>query len=282
MITLFLALTSGVAYGVSDFVGGVASRRVPVLQVVLVSYPVSALIVGIAAPILGGEPSIASLLWGGASGAVMAVAIWCFYSALASGPMSIVSPLTAVLVAAIPVFAGLSFGERPGALSFVGIGVSIAAVLLVSREPSTPRDTIRRFTSRVGWLTVGAGLSFALSFIFTDQIRSGTGLWPLFVARSVATVIVLVATSATKSLQMPSGNALRLAVAVGVLDVIANVAMLYAFQSGLLSIGSALISLYPAITVGLAVLLLRERISVWQVGGLVLAGAAIVVISTAQ
>ena len=75
MTSLLLALTSAVAYGVSDFLGGVASRGVAALRVILVSYPVSAVVIAAIAPFAGGSPSSASLLWGAASGAVMAVAM---------------------------------------------------------------------------------------------------------------------------------------------------------------------------------------------------------------
>ena len=101
---------AAVAYGVSDFVGGVASRRVAALRVVIVSYPLSLVIVLIAAPFVSGTLTLNGLIWGAIAGVTSGLAVWWFYLALATGPMSVVSPLTAVLVAGIPVLVGFAFG----------------------------------------------------------------------------------------------------------------------------------------------------------------------------
>lgn len=278
MIAVLLSLTSAVAYGVSDFVGGAASRHVQALRVVLVSYPVSAVVIGLAALLVGGEPSVASLAWGTASGAVMAVAMWWFYMALAEGPMSVVSPVTAVVVAALPVGVGLVAGERPTGVVWLGILVALVAIVLVTREVPVPHEDAtprRSFTPRVAWLTLGAGTFFALSFVFTHRIEAGTGLWPLLLARTVASALVAVTALAMRQARAPEGRVLRLAVLVGLLDVVANVTMLYAFQAGLLSVVSVIIALYPAVTVGFAVVVLGERIARHQIVGLALSLAAV-------
>lgn len=283
MIAILLALTSAFAYGVSDFAGGVASRRVQALRVVLISYPVSALVIGVAAPFVGGNPTPASLGWGVASGVVMALAMWWFYVALAEGPMSVVSPLTAIIVAGLPVVVGIAIGERPAVLAYVGIALALVAIVLVTKEGPTESGgaAARRFTPRVAWFTVGAGTFFALSFVFTHQIESGTGLWPLLVARGVASLVVVATALAVRQASPPPGATLRLAVMIGLLDVVANVTMLYAFQSGLLSVVSVVIALYPAVTVGFAVVFLKERIVHLQVAGLVLSLVAVAAVAAA-
>ncbi len=129
-----LALVSATGYGVSDFVGGLASRRVAALRVVLVSYPIAWTLLTILAFIVGGELSPGAAGWGALCGVSQAFGVWWFYAALGSGPISVVSPLTAVLVAAVPVAAGLVLGERPGPLALAGIAVALLAVALVSRE----------------------------------------------------------------------------------------------------------------------------------------------------
>ncbi|KFF60273.1 membrane protein [Cryobacterium sp. MLB-32] len=269
----------------SDFLGGIASRRVAALRVVIVSYPISAVIIAGAAAFVGGEFSWRSMLFGAASGIVMALAMWWFYIALAEGPMSVVSPLTAVIVAGIPVIVGVVSGERPSAISYGGIALALVAVILVSREPPGVVDhTVSgarapRFTRRVGWFTVGAGVCFALSFVFTHEIEVGTGLWPLVVARTVATVLVLAVAAGTGQLVTPPRDIVGFAVLVAVLDVIGTVTTLYALQAGLLSLASVLIALYPAVTVVLAVLVLKERVGKVQVWGMGLALAAIVAIA---
>lgn len=279
MIPILWALTSSVAYGVSDFVGGAASRRAPAIQIVLFSYPVSAVVIAVIAFFVEGSPTPVSLIWGAAAGAVMALAMWSFYVALAAGPMSVVSPVTAVIVTVVPVSVGLVLGERPSAAALAGIAIAAAAVVLVSREPSAERSTRARIRPRVWGVTVVAGLAFALSFVFTGQIAPGTGLWPLAVARLAATILILLIALGTRRAGTPRGAAFFGAVCVGALDVVANSAMLFAFQSGTLSLGSAVIALYPAMTVALAIVVLRERVAVWQLTGLALAAASVVIIS---
>lgn len=282
MLSVLLALTSAVAYGASDFVGGLASRYSRAMHVVLIAYPVSAVAIALVAPFVGQYPTGASLLWGAASGVVMALAMLWFYSALADGPMNIVSPLTAVIVSALPVAVGLLFGERPSFISLGGVLLAIVAVLFVSRELKTAEPSARPFTPRIAQLTVGAGTCFALSFVFTGQIEAGNGLWPLLAARVAATVCIAVAALGLRQAALPTRRALPLALVVGALDVVANVTMLYTFQTGLLSIGSALIALYPAVTIALAIVILRERTSQVQLVGLGLAAAAVMAISVSQ
>ncbi len=279
---------AAIGYGVSDFVGGVASRRVAALRVVIVSYPLSLLIVFAIAPFVGGTLTPSSLLWGAASGIAGGVAVWWFYLALASGPMSVVSPLTAVLVAGIPVLIGLALGERPGLIAFVGIVVALAAVVLVSRE--SPDETagevaggrVLRFTRTVALLTVGSGVAFALAFVALHEIGEEGGLWPLAISRASATAVVWLVAFSSGHFVPPHGEPLRLAVYVSFLDVLANAAMLYAFQGGLLSLVSVIGALYPAATVLLAMVMLGERVSRVQQAGMLLALASVGMIAVAS
>ncbi|MGB7237320.1 MAG: DMT family transporter [Rhodococcus sp. (in: high G+C Gram-positive bacteria)] len=276
-----LALVAAFGYGVSDFVGGVASRRVAALRVVIVSYPFSLLLVLLIAPFVSGSISLEPILWGLASGVAGGVAVWWFYVALASGPMSVVSPLTAVLVAGIPVVAGFALGERPGVLAFAGIALALIAVVLVSKEsPDKAAGEVAggrelKFTRTVAWLTVGSGVTFAVAFICLHQIGDGSGLWPLAASRASATAVVWCVALASGHFSAPHGSVLKLCAFVGTLDVVANAALLYAYQGGLLSLVSVIASLYPAATVMLAMVMLGERVSRLQQAGMVLALGAV-------
>ena len=135
------------------------------LRVVLVSYPVALALLLVLALIVGGDISHGAMIWGGLCGFSQAFGIWWFYAALGSGPISVVSPLTAILVAAIPVGVGLALGERPGAIAGVGVVLALVAVVLVSRETTDKDVTPHRFTTKVAWLTVGAGVAFGLNFV---------------------------------------------------------------------------------------------------------------------
>lgn len=276
---VLLALTSALAYGVSDFFGGLAARRVAVLRAIVVAYPVSAVIMTVIAVSAGGVATVPALTWGAFSGLAIAAAAWTFYAALGSGPISIVSPLTALVSAAIPLLVGLGLGERPDVSSLLGVGLALVAVVLVSLSPHADTKATHPFTVHVGMLTLAAGTFFALSVIFTGQIPAGSGLWPLMVARWAATVAILVVAASLRSLAPPRGSSLAYACAVGVLDCVAHMAMLAALQQGLLSIGSVVIALFPAVTVVLAVVLLRERLTPVQLVGLALGVGAIALIS---
>ncbi|MDZ5085183.1 DMT family transporter [Mycolicibacterium parafortuitum] len=323
MIGVVAALVAAMSYGVSDFVGGIASRRVAALRVVIVSYPVALVVLVAAAAPLGGTMSTAAVVWGLLSGVGQAFGVWWFYAALGSGPISVVSPLTAILVAGLPVGVGLTLGERPSALAGVGVVLALIAVVLVSREASDeplarrefgpdeplarrefgpdeplarrefgpdeplarrefgPDEDARphRFTMKVAWLTVGAGVAFGMNFVILDQIPVEANLWPLVLGRVAATVVVLVAALATANLARIRGVPLRLALLAGVLDAVATVTSLLALQASLLSLAGVLIALYPAATVLLAIVVLRERVTSWQAIGMVLALLAVALIT---
>lgn len=277
MVALLLSLVAALGYGVSDFVGGLAARRVAVLRVVVASYPVGMIGMAVIAPFAGGTLTIPALVFGILSGLVGGAAILCYYAALAAGPMSVVAPLTAVLVAGIPLIFGLLQGEHLSVIALIGAGVAIVAILLVSKQQDD--HTAARFTPKVALLTVASGAAFGVFFILLDQVGHDSGMWPLLVSRTTSTILMLVAALFAKQLRPPTGVPLRLALTAGLLDVVANAAFLYALRAGMLSIVSVLTSLYPASTVLLARLVLGERTGWPQRIGLVLAATAIVMIS---
>jgi drug/metabolite transporter (DMT)-like permease len=276
-------LLSAIGYGVSDFVGGVASRRVAALRVVLVSYPVAMVLLAVLAFVVGGEVSTPAIVWGSLCGISQAFGVWWFYAALAGGPMSLVSPLTAILVAGVPVGVGVALGERPSVIASCGIVLALVSVVLVSqdvRDEADERAAPHRFTKAVAWLTVGSGLAFGLNFVLIDQAPVEARLWPLVFARISASLLVVVIAVFTRDLAVPTGVPLKLAIAAGVLDTASNVAMLLALQASMLSLASVLISLYPAATVGLAMVVLKERVTRWQAVGMVVALASVAMIAT--
>jgi drug/metabolite transporter (DMT)-like permease len=252
---------------------------VAALRVVLVSYPVALVLLLVLALIVGGDISPGAMFWGGLCGVSQAFGIWWFYAALGAGPISVVSPLTAILVAGIPVGVGLALGERPGAVAGVGVVLALAAVVLVSREATDEDVTPHRFTKKVAWLTVGAGVAFGLNFALIAQAPPEAELWPLVFARLAASLLVLAIAAVTGNVRIPTGTPMRLALLAAVLDVGANIAMLLALHASLLSLAGVLMSLYPAATVLLAIVVLRERVTRWQAIGMVLALAAVAMIA---
>ncbi|WP_275989492.1 EamA family transporter [Mycolicibacterium moriokaense] len=279
MIAFATALIAALGYGISDFVGGIASRRVAALRVVVISYPVALLLLTVVAVPVGGQISTPAVVWGLASGVAQAFGVWWFYAALGAGPISVVSPLTAILVAGIPVGVGLWLGERPGLIAGVGVVVALVAVVLVSREATDEDVRPHTFTAKVAWLTVGSGVAFGMNFVLLDQVPVEAKLWPLVFGRLAASAIVMLAAVFTANLTLERGVPLRLALTAAVLDAVANVATLLALQSGMLSLAGVLIALYPAATVLLAIVVLRERVTRWQAVGMVSALAAVAMIA---
>jgi drug/metabolite transporter (DMT)-like permease len=279
LIGVALALLSAISFGVCDFVGGIASRRVAALRVVLVSYPVTMVLLGLLAVVIGGPISAGAVVWGSLGGISQACGEWWLYAALGAGPISVVSPLTAVLTAAVPVGIGIAIGDRPGVLAAAGIALAMVAVVLVSREATDEDVTPHRFTTTVALLTIGSGVAFGLNFALIHQAPVESRLWPLLFARMSATMLVIIVAAASRNLRVPSGKPLRLALTLPVLDASANVAMLLALHASLLSLASVLISLYPVATVVLAMAVLRERVTRWQALGMILAAVSVSMIA---
>ncbi len=243
------------------------------------SYPLALAVLFAMAISTGGTITAPAVAWGMACGVSQGLAIWWFYAALGSGPISVISPLTAILAAGVPLGVGLVAGERPGAVAGVGAVLALVAVVLVSREATDEDERPHRFTRSVAWLTAGAGLGFGLNFVLLAQAPHEARLWPLVFGRAIATAIVVVAAAATRNLRLPQGVPLKLALTAAAFDVAANVTQLLALQASMLSLASVLMSLYPAFTVLLAIVVLRERVTGWQRLGMVLALAAVAMIS---
>ena len=278
MAALF-ALSAAVAYGVGDFLGGVAARRVPPTAVVLWSHIVGLMLLVTLAPLAGGDLTTRALAVGAVAGVLGGAGVALFYRGLAVGTMSVIAPIAALLSATVPVVVGVGSGERPSGAVLAGIVLALGAVVLISREaPHVPRSTHR-------WLALGlavaAGLAFGLFFVAIDRAGAGSsvGIWPLVGAR-VASVSLFAGLGAAKvtSAALPRGAAAA-AIGCGVLDAGANVLYLVALQHGLLSVVSVLTALYPAGTVLLARYVLGEHLSPLQRTGLGVAGAAAILIA---
>ncbi len=188
------------------------------MRVMLVAYPLETVLLGALAIVVGGPFQSGAVLWGGLYGIGMAFGMWAFFAALGAGPISVVSPLAAVLNAAVPVALG-------------------------------------------------------------EQAPHACKLSPLVFARMSATLVVLLMSGASKNLRLPRGKPLKLALGLALLDICANVAMLVALHRWLLSLASILISLYPAATVVLAMVILRERVSRCQGVGMVMAMGSVAMIA---
>ncbi len=282
-MSILLALASAVTYGSADFLGGMASRRAPALVVVAVSQVFGLALLLAALPLLpAAHPSAADFAWGALAGVAGGAGILFLYRGLAAGPMSIVAPVTAACAATIPVPAGLALGERPGRAALAGVAVAIVAIALVSRQRSRAaggRQPEGRCARAALTTAVTAGVAFGAFFILLDRASTQAGLWPLVGSRAGSFLLYgSVALATNTALRLPRA-ALRTTLSAGVLDMAANVFYLVALRHGLLSIVAVLTSLYPASTVVLARVVLKERMSPLQLGGIACAAVAVVLIA---
>jgi drug/metabolite transporter (DMT)-like permease len=284
VLAIVIGLASALTYGVADFFGGLASKRTAPVAVT-----VFAALVGLAAllPVAALVParlSFEAVLWGGLSGITGSAAIFLLYAALAIGPMSILSPLTAVLSALVPMGWGLLAGERLPWWGYVGVGGVLVAIVLVGFVPE--KGAVRPRLRGLVYATF-SGILIGCFFILVDQAPADSGLYPIVANRLVAGTILLVVLGVllvrAKSRGVPAFPGLRSAwgiiVACGVADAAANVLILVGLRMGDLTVMSVLAALYPGGTIALAAVVLRERIAPVQWVGLVLALAAAAVLA---
>lgn len=281
MPTAVLGLVSALVYGSADFVGGVAARAIGALRTTAVGAASGLALLLVALPLVGGAWSDGALAWGAASGAIAAGAVALLYACLAVGPMSILSPLTAVVSALVPLAWGLAGGDRFAPIGYVALGLALVAVVLVGFVPE--RGAIRPSARALG-MAVAAGALIGVFLIVLDQTPADSGLVPLVANRTVNALITWSATGllalrgATRSFTRPG---VLLAVGSGLLDAAANTLILVGLRAGDLSTMSVLVALYPAGTIVLAALVLRERIAPVQWVGLVLAITAAAMLAVA-
>jgi drug/metabolite transporter (DMT)-like permease len=272
-----LALLSALVWGASDFCGGLASRRASAYAVVAGSQAIGLVALLAVAPATGGSATAADLGWGAAAGVCGAAGLVLLYRAMATGVMSVVAPVTSLCAAAVPVLAGLVLGERIGPAAAVGIALALVAVVLVASEGGL--RALRSVRPDVLGLPLLSGVGFGLFFVLLHRTGPGAGLWPLVAARLVATLFVgAVLLARREPVRYPRPALLPLALA-GLGDMGGNALFLLASHHGELAVTAVLASLYPASTVLLAQLVLRERLARSQAAGLATAAAAVVLIT---
>ena len=274
-MAIALALASALTYGAADFFGGFVTRRVPAIAVVLLSQLLGAVPMLVLLLLIPAERVTASdVWWGVAAGGAGATGVLLLYRALSVGRMSVVAPITAIEAASIPVVFGLVSGERPTPLALTGVIIALPAVALISSEAGSGAEELPPASRGRPEIpeALGAGLAFGVFFILLSKAGGDSGLWPLAGARTSALLLVgTLAALTSTSLRVPAGT-LRTIAAAGALDVAANVLFL-------LALVAVLTSMYPASTVLLARVVLGERWSRLQAGGLAAATVAVTLIS---
>lgn len=272
-----LGLLVAATYGAADFFGGVSAKRTPTALVVVASQVLGLPLLAVLLLLTSGQATARVLLLGAAAGAAGGVALVCLYRGLAIARMSVVAPITAVGAAVVPLLVGLLRGERPSPVALLGVAAALVAVVLISRTPAL--DEVPEAPSGIG-LAILAGIGFGAVFVLLADTGPDAGFWPLLTGR-LTSIALLTAGSlvAGSSLRPTRTRDLGTVAVAGVFDITANALYLLAARAGLLSLVAVLASLYPASTVLLARVVLRERLGRGQVVGLSLAAAGVLLIA---
>lgn len=268
-----LALAGALGWGVGDFLGGLATRRLAVLTVLAVSQTVG--LVGILVWVLvSGDafPGVVELLPAAAAGIAAMVGLGALYRGLAIGAMGIVAPISAA-APVVPLAVDAARGEVPTAVQWLGVALVVGGIVVLSREPSASG----RIASGAG-LAVVAAVAFGIFFVGIDAGSDESSAWAVAGARMASVPVAVAAALATGASLAPPRRLLALVAAVGVFDTAANVLVAAATTYGAVGIVAVLGSLYPVATIVLAWLVLGERLGVAKRagGGVALAGAALV------
>jgi drug/metabolite transporter (DMT)-like permease len=307
VLTVLLALAAAVSYSGSDYTAGLATRGASVVRVTVIAEVTNAVLLISVVPFASSQSlSLAALAWGATAGVSGVAGAMALYLGFRHAAFSVASSVSAVGSAAFAVLAGLLLGERPGALSLVGIALALPAIAAVSvstgpanngladksnavmaggERASNPAGRPRRsatghHAAGVVWGLI-AGAGFGLFFISLNQAGSGTDLWPLAAAELAAVVVVICIAAVTRQLGLPPAGTRWVSVLSGITAAAGTLSYFLATHRGLLAVTAVITSLYPAGTILLARVLLRERLAAVRIVGLCLAGCSVGLIAAA-
>ena len=273
MFAAALALAAAASWGVGDFFGGLKSRSLNPVAILIVAQPIGLTLLAIWVAVRGQGPPGSSVLWACLAAVLGTTGLIAFYKGMAAGALSIVAPIAGA-GAAIPVIWGLAHGDHPSGYQELGFAAALTGVVLASFER---RPEAARLAAGVGWAVI-AMVAFGAYYIPMHEASHGDFLWAAFVFRLTSTTLIA---AAWLVLRPPSARRADLPVlaSIGILDTGGNVFFAAASAKGLVSVVSILASLYPVVTVLLARAVLHERVHRSQELGIALALAGIVLIS---
>ena len=270
-MSVLLSLVSALAYGLSDFVGGVTAKRTSPWSVALVAALGGSLLVLCVALATGGSPTAPDLAWGVVAGVGNGFGTAFLYRGLSSGRMGVVAPVSGVGAAVLPVVVGVATGERPGTLVWLGVLAALPGIWLVAREPATGPGPVGSGATD----GVLAGLGFGSLFAALAQIPEEAGFLPLALNQLVAAVAIALVAVLLGQPWVPRDRQALGGLVSGVLGALATGSFLVATHGGYLTVTAVIASLYPAFTILLAATVLREHVHRAQALGLGLCAVAV-------
>jgi EamA-like transporter family. len=289
-LNALLALAAAVLWGGGDFSGGMGAKNASgtmggALRVILLSHAASfTVLIAIARWRGDAFPHGALLAWGIGAGVAGGISLACFYVALSRGAMGASAALSGLLAAAIPAAVSIASEGSPGLLRIVGFLVAGGAIWLIAAGPNAEAKSADAGTI---WLAVAAGVGFGIYFVSLKMAGAAGVVWPMATARigslSVCSLMLLGLSSSSKTTALAKGRlnqtAARWALTTALLDTSGNLLFITATRAGRLDVAAVLASLYPASTILLAAWMLSERPTKRQGLGMLVAAAAVVMIT---
>jgi drug/metabolite transporter (DMT)-like permease len=296
LIVVLLGLGAAVVYGASDFFGAFAARRLNLVTATMFNYAIATVVILVALPLAGGVWSSGAIWSGIITGVLAVLGLLAFYGVLAIGPMSLLSPLIALIQSVVPVTISAITGQPLSPLAWTAIAIAIVALILLA--PPRRRGT-EHITRRGALLAVFSGLMLGISLVTLDASPHNSGLIPAVGEIVVGLVILAIiwialrwspARTGALAFLQPGADAVRTmsaprawtaAAASGLLTGVADAFIVFGLHLGNLAVISVLVALYPVVTIILAASVLHERITKLQVLGIALVIAASLLLSAA-
>lgn len=278
MLTAILGLLTAVTYGAADFFAAIASRKIRVVEVTALASLSGLIVLTILLPFMGGSFSPDAFFWGLMGGLSSVVALLCLYASLALGPISIISPLGALVSAIVPAVIGVSFlGESFSVLGWVAIAIALVAVVLVGFVPG---ENVTLPKPRAIMLAIGAGIGIGIAVSSLARSPHDSGIAPIIIMRTTAALLLgaIVLLTAIRQKNSAAGfertpltsKILLTIIGAGALDAGANIFFTLASRTGSLTVVGVLTALYPLGTILLARLVLKEHVATTQKIGIAL------------
>ncbi len=270
-----LSVFAAFFYGAADFCGGFATKRTPVVTVTIISQLTGLVVLAIALPFFPSAAVPSDYVFGALGGICGALGIALLYHALSIGKMGVVSPVTAVLAAAVPVVVSTALGQHLAAQQIAGILFALVAIVLISMSFE---DGVREFSTRGLKEAAASGIVLGGFYLFLAHTHRESGVHNLLAARVASVGFLALFGLATRVNFRPKRASVPVILLSGLLDMTANVCYVLATFNGALAIAAVLTSLYPASTVFLARVVLRERLGAvqWLGVGFALAGVVLI------
>ena len=280
MLSIFLGLLAALGWGAGDFTGGIASRKTGAYRTVLYGEVIGIFVLFFVIAIFSEPiPDLRSWLFAMLAGALGTLGLVLLYHAMTLGLMSIATPVSALLAAALPVVVGIFREGLPAWTTFIGFGFALFAVWMISQGEDGVTDILAHLADLK--LPLIAGIGFGSYFVFMHEATStGSTIWPMVASRSGGLILITVYMLVTRSSwKVEDASAWPIITLNGILDISGNVFFILAGQMGRLDVSAVLSSLFPGATVILAWIFLKERLSLNQWIGIAAALTAIVLMT---